>query len=439
MIGIIGAGISGLTLAYELQKQNVPYILLEENDRVGGAIRSGRQSNGVLLEFGPNSLMCDQTIKEFIDELNLQDELVVANDVSSNRFIVKNKQLTKIPQHPFKLLFSSFFSFSTKIKIIKELRGKFENANNIEDETLHDFFERHFGKEVVEYLVNPFIAGIYAGAPKELITSVAFSKLLEYEKEYKSILKGFAKNKSLERKKIVSFKEGLQTLPNQIAKKLTNIKLNAPVTQIKKLKNKSYLLEYSNNTQIEVEKIIFACPPPITAKLLKPTHSTLSELLNHVKMPPMRIVHSIFDKKDVQQNIEGFGALHPKIENMFTAGSLWNSSIFNGRISNDKVLFTSFVGGSQYTEHAQLPEKEVCQKTTKELQKIYSIKSEPIQQYTTFYQRSIPQYNQTTKLILQERITLEQQSIYLVGNLMDGISIPDCIENAKNLANKLIE
>lgn len=435
MIGIIGGGIFGLTLAYELQKKQIPYILLEASHHVGGAIRSERKDDGTLLEHGPNSLLCNNEVKDFIDELGLTDELVISNDVSKNRFIIKNKKLTKVPQHPIKLIFSNFFSFKTKLKIVQELRAKYHKSDDLKKENLHDFFERHFGKEVVEYLVNPFISGIYAGSPKELITSIAFPTLVEYEEKYGSILKGFSKNKSLERKQIVSFKEGLQTIPNQLAKKIEHLRTNSAVHSIQKTENQ-YILTYGNEQKVRVNKIVLACPPPISSTLVKELHPEISNLLQKVNMPPMRIVHSIFKKEDVGE-LNGFGVLHPKVENLQSAGSIWNSSVFKDRTKDNQFLITSFVGGSQYEEQTKISEKETFEKVSTELQKYYGIKNSPIQQYSTFYEYSIPQYNQTIQLILEKRKHLENENIYFGSNLLDGISLPDCIKNAKKLVEIL--
>ncbi|MCP4520804.1 MAG: protoporphyrinogen oxidase [Cytophagales bacterium] len=434
MVGIIGAGISGLSLAYELQKQEIPYVLFEASNKVGGVIHSERK-DGNLLEYGPNTLLCSQEIEAFINEIGLSEELVLSNEVSKNRFIVKNGKVTSIPQHPLKLLLSNFFSWKTKIKIIKELRGKFPSSQEIEKETVHDFLERHFGNEIIEYLVNPFIGGIYAGNPKTLITSLAFPSLIENEKQYKSLLKGFAKNRGLDRKKVVSFKEGLQVLPNKIASQLKNLHLNTSIEKITKTENRYSLIDNKGNNS-EVKQLVFACSPTTTSHLLQELSPNIAEQLTQLDMPPMSIIHSVYAKKDIGEKLLGFGTLHPKIENKFSAGTIWNSSVFENRTSKDNFLFTSFVGGNQYQENAQLDSEIIKKEVNKELQELYGIKGNPIKQYYTFYPRSIPQYDAQLYKFRQQQAEWEKEGIFITSNLLGGISVPDCILHAKKVANQ---
>ena len=86
MIVIIGAGISGLSLAWHLQKQNKPYLLLEASDKAGGNIQTS-VTESYILEKGPNSILCDSSTLGFIDSLGISDQLLPAEAVNKNRFI----------------------------------------------------------------------------------------------------------------------------------------------------------------------------------------------------------------------------------------------------------------------------------------------------------------------------------------------------------------
>src|SRR6187431_2322769 len=108
MIVIIGAGISGLTLAYELEKAKKPYILLESSSRTGGYIHT-LKTEDYLLEVGPNSILIDKAFEDFLEELNLSTSIEDAAAVNKKRFIYKNAHVQQIPSGPLSLLFSSFF------------------------------------------------------------------------------------------------------------------------------------------------------------------------------------------------------------------------------------------------------------------------------------------------------------------------------------------
>jgi protoporphyrinogen/coproporphyrinogen III oxidase len=231
MVVIIGAGISGLSTGYFLQKNNIPFVILEASERTGGYIKSVKENN-YLLEIGPNSLLIDSEIEAFLSELNLANELIEANDVSKDRFIFKNGKYRKLPSSPPTFLFSNFFSFSTKIAVLTEF---FRKPKSIENESLAAFIERRFCKEIVDYAVAPFISGIYAGYAADTNAELAFPTLVNFEKEFGSVLKGVIKSAKTGRKKTVSFKNGLQTLTDRLTELLeSSIVRKTMVNSIKK-------------------------------------------------------------------------------------------------------------------------------------------------------------------------------------------------------------
>lgn len=238
-VGIIGAGISGLTVAYELQKRGIDYQLWEASDRPGGYIQSSldrvdNQHKGAkyLRELGPNSLLGNADMLLWLDELGLTPELSFSKPVSKARYIFRNGRYKKLPSGPVSLLFGGFFSWKTKLAILRERNNK---TLSTPGETLSQFFRRRFSGEIVDYALGPFVAGIYAGDPEKLLVSETFPVLLQYEKEYGSVLRGLIKNQSATgRRQSFSFRKGMQMLPDALAAKLTHVSLNDPVQRIQK-------------------------------------------------------------------------------------------------------------------------------------------------------------------------------------------------------------
>ncbi|MEM6297932.1 MAG: protoporphyrinogen oxidase, partial [Bacteroidota bacterium] len=246
MIAIIGAGINGLALGYELQKRNIPYQILEATQRVGGCINSQKVEK-YWLELGPNSLLCNAEVNKVINEIGLRDQVIEANEISNSRYIFKKGRYQKLPAKPQQLLFSPFFSFKTKLAVFREFRNKSKGSK---DETLSSFFRRRFSQEVVDYPLNTFVAGIYAGDPDKLLLRKAFPVLKRYEEEYGSILRGFIKNKTGERRQSVSFQKGIAQLPRTMAEKL-NIRLQTPVQSISKNENGRFILQLPEGETLE--------------------------------------------------------------------------------------------------------------------------------------------------------------------------------------------
>ena len=439
MIGIIGAGISGLSLAYHLQKLDIPYILLEASDQAGGYIRTIKDNSTnhrtYILEQGPNSIMIDQEIQQIIEELGIDEELLPSNEVSQNRYVFKNGKYRKLPTKPSKLIFNRFFSFSSKLAIFKERRRP---KQTLENETLSQFFERRFSKEIVDYALNPFVAGIYAGDPAQLLISKTFPQLHEYEQNYGSVIKGMVKNKSIERRHTSSFKQGMQTLPKAFAQKLDRLKLSLRVTNVQKT-NEGYTIQTDDEQTFQVTQLVIATSAPAAQQFLTESFPAFGQALGKIYYPPMIAVHSTYKRDAIKHPLDGFGGLNPKTEGLYTAGSIWTSAIFSGRCPEDEVLFTTFVGGTQSPQHTTNSKQVTLGKVHQELSEHYQISASPLYQNLCKWDRAIPQYDINILDAHHIADELEQEQLFVCANWKDGISLPDCIKKGKKLAEKLAE
>ncbi len=435
MVIIIGAGISGLTVAWHLQKKNIDYLLLEATDRAGGYIQSERDGD-YLFESGPNSLLADADLFSFLEELDLKSQILESNDVSKNRYIFRRGKYRKLPSKPQELLFNSFFSWKTKWAIYRELNKK---PQNIENETLAGFFGRRFSREIVDYALNPFVSGIYAGNPEEMMLEKTFPLLKEYEQQYGSVIRGFMKNNKSERRKSISFVDGMETLPAKIAEKLENVVLKSKVHAVFRNEPSHEFLLDTTNGAYNANYLVVTSPAYTIPHYLIKLFPKFANAVLQIDYPKMCVVHTVYKKQDVRHPLNGFGGLNPFKENLFTLGSIWSGSTFKGRCPEDEVLFTSFVGGRMREEYAELGDEEIKTRVNQELKKNYQISNEPVFQKIMHWDKAIPQYNQNALEAQEMSKTLEKENIFICGNWVDGVSISDCIKKAKKIAEKITE
>ena len=437
MIAIIGAGISGLTLAYRLQQAGKPYRIYT-GSQTGGLLQSQTHSgpNGsYLLELGPNSLMADARTEAFLAELGLTNAVQQANPVSENRYILRRGKVSILPAKPLALLTGSFFSTGAKLKIVSEF---FNKTRSRPGETLADFFRRRFGKEVTDYALDPFISGIFAGDIEKLLVSETFPSLVETEATYGSVLKGLSKQVR-SRRKIVSFKGGLAVLGNTLAASLHN-KTAAEVSRIERAAG-AYRIIYtlSNGAEMvqQADKVVLALPADRAAALLGAIMPVFAAAVAALYYPPMAMVHTAFNKADVKHPLNGFGCLHPHMEQTFTAGSIWSSSVFEGRCPPDQVLLTTFIGGAVSGANALLPLPEIEQRTLAELSEIYGISGPPVMLHSALWPQAIPQYTAEVLPVKAAALAAEVHGLYVCANWLGGVSLPDCMRKADALAERL--
>src|SRR6476661_1081226 len=459
-IAIIGGGIAGLTLAWYLQKAGVAYDLFEADARPGGNFLS-QHPPGYLLESGPNSLQLSPELAELLADLGLSEQIQDTADVSQHRYVLRGGEYRQLPGSPPALLKSGFFSWKTKLQILGEMLKKAGPVN--EQETVAQFFLRRFGPEIVDYAVNPFMAGIYAGDPEQLLIHKTFPQLVALEQEHGSLLRGLMKtSKGAARRRIVSLKNGVQSITDTLAAKLGNYHGGTAVTGVQRGENGQYQLVVKSeklkvksdeveqqaprnelltfNSQLLTEKythLALALPAYAAAPLLQPLFPEAAAALAAVHYPPMSVVYSAYDCSAVAHPLNGFGALHPKVEGAYAAGSIWTSSIYPNRVPAGQVLFTTFVGGSQYEEAACQPEEAQKAAVHQELSQLYGISAEPRWQTRYFRARGIPQYDQHIVAAHAAADALQAEHILTVANSRAGVGVPDCVRHARRTAEEL--
>lgn len=185
-VAVIGAGVSGLSVAHWLNKRQVNVVVLEKESTVGGTMKTVRES-GFVVETGPNNaLETTPLFKELIADCGLQGQFIYANPVGEKRYILREGRLIALPLSPAAFIASRLFSASAKLRLLKEpFIGRAEN-----EESVAEFVVRRLGREFRDYAVDPFVAGIFAGQAEALSVRAAFPRLYALEEKYGGLVKG---------------------------------------------------------------------------------------------------------------------------------------------------------------------------------------------------------------------------------------------------------
>ncbi|MEW6734160.1 MAG: protoporphyrinogen oxidase [Acidobacteriota bacterium] len=447
---IVGAGITGLVTAYQLRQQGLNISLLERDKNVGGVMRS-EQRNGFLLERGPNSFLASAEAVNLINELGLDTEFVTAPP-KLPRYIFYRGALQPLPMNPLAFLFSPLLSLKGKLRIFAEPFIPAPHSNK--DDSIADFFRRRLGSETHDRLVAPFVSGIYAGNTEKLSIAASFPKLAEMEAEYGSLLWGAIRStksaaskneqKPGVKKHLSSFRDGLATLPCTLARHLDDALLMACVIVGITINPHSprYQVQYQQLDQsytLSTDTLVLVTPAMETARLLNDSLPSLAAELQAIEYAPVVLVYLSFNKQELDQRLNGFGFLAPRNEGLRLLGSVWNSSIFPGRAPQGKTLLTNFIGGAHDPEAMQLSEEKLIEIVTRELQMALrtSAPAEAIDVYKI--PRAIPQYTigHIDRVARINRLLAEQPGLHLAGNYLRGVSVPDCISRAVELAAEL--
>ena len=455
-IAIIGGGIAGLSASYALQKEierrreEVTFLLVEKENRLGGSILTERQ-DGFVIEGGPDCFLSEKPEAIALSrKLGIQDHLIKTNEQVRRTFIFSQGRLQELPEG-FMLLAPTNFSSFIKNPLIS-LPGKLRIAMDLvipakksgEEESLAQFITRRLGKEVLEKIADPLIAGIHTSDPETMSLKSTFPRLIELEKNYRSLIIGMIKRKKMvQREKgannytmFMSLKEGLATLPETLAVSLnpTALLTGNQVMRIGKVSDGSgYLLESATGELLKVMSVVFATPAFITADLLKKIDPALSSDLFSIHYVSTATISLAYERKDVTYPLNGFGFVIPRSENRKIMACTWTSIKFAHRVPDDKLLIRCFVGGIKNEHLTRLKESALIAIVCEELRDIMGIQAAPLFAKVFCWEKSMPQYtigHETKILKIEERLS-SNPGIFLAGNAYRGIGISDCIKSGE--------
>ncbi|MDQ6786733.1 MAG: protoporphyrinogen oxidase [Acidobacteriota bacterium] len=445
---VIGGGISGLCVAYRLKKKGVDVLLVERNAACGGNIETERDGD-FLIEWGPNSVLRSPHLLALVKEIGLLDEIANANATSKKRYVVRDGKLCALPLSVAGLIRTKFFSGATKFKIFRE---PFVASQSKENESVSDFFRRRFGQEIVDYALDPFVSGIYAGNPEKLSLKYAFPRLFELESRHGGVLRGFWKTRNENKiapefkniSRTLSFKNGMRTIIEKLVELLPEeIKTGTEASEIIKTENGKWKIK-TNDEEINAQSfdaVIVAAPSFVAAKLIENLDAELAGKLNKIYHPPLAVVVSAFRKADVKSDLDGFGFLVPKVENRQILGSLWSSVIFENRAPGDFYLMTTFIGGARDAELFNESDENLFRLVFDELGALLGLKNEPVFQKIRRWEKAIPQYNlgyeKTVEAI--EKFKRENKGIFFCSNFYRGVSVGDCVKNSLTAGDEVFE
>lgn len=429
-VAIIGAGIKGLTKAYRQQLLGHKCTVLEKTNRIGGAIRSTHHDSGYSTEDSAHSILINSSALEafILSFKSSKSSLIESNPKAQNRFILKNDRLYPIQPKPSALLSTQLLPITSRMKLFTEWLKK--PIHRSEDISLNDFFIEHFGKAFADYLLNPFIAGTYAGDPSKLSAASTFPKLLEYERTYGSILKGLTFNRPQVKSKIISFKEGLSNLTDSIAQALENKPLlNCNIIAVKQV-DRQWEIQYQiANTQIVTKKFdkVHCTVPAFAISRIPFEASVKNDLPNFesVEHPPVSVLSLGFRKSDISHPMNGLGYLSPKVEGTNHLGALFVSQMFPNRAPKDHELISFFIGGSRNPELADPDSDKLIHNLAPALSKILGIRAKPSFSYQRYWAESIPQYTIGHRDFIESIDCFEKKypNFIFEGNYRNGISL----------------
>lgn len=406
---IVGAGIAGMLAAYTLDQSGYRVTLLEEKERAGGLIQTKQTEYGIA-EAAANSLLASAAVRELCRELRV--ELVEVRKESRARYILRDGKLRKFP-----------LTMSETMRTLAH--AAFTPAmNHAATLDLGEWGRRHLGGAGVEYLLTPFVRGIYGVQPAEVGVVAAFPKLLVppgHTLLASLIKKAFRRSGSKrERTPMVSPKLGMGELAARLEERLAQ------------RLGERFMKGVTTSELPDSPNVILATPAHNAASLLDQPSPQLAESLRQVKYTPLVSVTAFVERSSFSKPITGVGVLIPASEKRKCLGILFSSSAFEGRVKDESrwISFTLMMGGSTSSEWVDASDEEINGAIQQELSEVLGMAGSPRETVIHRWPQAIPQYSVALPKLWQHarKSWCATPGRLLFGNYTGQVSLRGMIE-----------
>ena len=459
-VAIVGAGISGLSTAYYIQKQrpDLQLAVLEASTQPGGILQTVHR-NGFLIERGPDMFITrDPEAMALCKEIAFDDQLISTNTAFRGAYLVHRGKLQKMPHGWTMMTPTSLWSIAKtpllslrgKLRVLGELFAPKRKGD--EDESLASFTKRRLGQEAFDNIIQPLIGGIYTADPDKLSMNATLKPFVDMERQGDGLIRGGLKQ--LRQKKgdttssgarygmFVTPKDGMQSMAEAIAKQLPirSLEYNVSVTAVTPHENGLAVTVDGESTPRHYDKVVVATSSQITSRILKDGYPELSESLKQIPLAGASILSMGYPRSAIRNPLDAFGVIVPIKENRPLIAISFSSQKFPGRAPDGHVLLRVFIGGALQPELMDWTDEQLIESTQQQLEELLGVSGEPLFTEITRWNNTMPQYHVGHVELID---SIEQQiaalpNLEVAGNAYRGVGIPLCVRSGIQAARNVI-
>lgn len=435
-------------MAHELLRGGKDVVVLDRRAGPGGRIRTERR-DGFLVEHGPNSMISPAPGAEhLVAALGLAAERIEKGEDVRHRYLVRGGRAHALPLDPLGFFSSSFFSLGGRLRLLGEPFIRRGPA----DESVAAFVRRRFGRELLDYVFDPLVGGIYAGNPEQLSITALLPRLKQLEMRYGSVVRGVAAKAVAgmdprfdpRRRKLCSFREGMASLPLRLAQALgPRIRSGVRVEGIVPRAGGGFGLTLRDGaavSSLRADGVVIALPAYAAARVLAPLAPALGDGLAGIEHPPLAVVALGFRRAQVSHALDGLGVLTPTVERRGVLGLIFSSTLFVHRAPDGHVLLTAYVGGARQPELALLPREELLALVRAEAEDLLGCRGEPVFDSVRYWRQGLPQPDlaHARRIEVLRQAEAEFPGLAITGNYVAGVSTSACIDEAIAAAGRVM-
>lgn len=468
-VGVIGGGISGLSTAFALCEQaaaaGIPIhcTVVDAASDWGGKIVTHRVGD-LVTEAGPDSFLSQKPAGlELCDKLGLTDQLINTNETGKRASVFSRGRLHELPEGlvvitpnqlgPF--FRSGLLSWAGLARMGLDLAVPAKRSP--EDESLATFFRRRVGRQAFERMLEPLMAGIYAGDAEQMSLQATFPRFMELEQQYGSVIRGMMKARGAgpsagqfgrKRTMFVSLKNGLSDLVVSLIGRLTDqgvtLRASCAVDALRVRSNRPgrwmYDVILRDSSALSVDSLVLATPAYVSAELVRPLTPIAGGLLEMIPYSSTATIAMAYPRTAVSGTAEGFGFVVPRAEGRDLIAATWTSLKWPHRAPPDQLLARCYVGGVGREAILTLDDQALVARVRAELASMCGVTAAPGYVEVNRWMRAMPQYTMghLDRLAQIEAALSRYGGLILTGAGYRGVGIPDCIRDGALAAERVV-
>lgn len=451
-IAIVGGGISALACAVDLKEQGIDFTLFEKEEAVVGKLLT-EKIGSLTIEGGPDSYLPEKVWSvQLIKKVGLAGEMLCSNDEHKGTFIYSGGRLHPLPEGVMlmvptmimPLLKSRLISWPGKIRMGMELFVP--PRKDRKDESLAEFVTRRLGRECLEKIAEPLVAGIHTSNPDNMSVLATFPRFVDMERRSGSLIRGMvAAMKKMpppnptgpKMTYFMSLKGGMQQLVQACVSYVgaERIKTGAAVVSVTK-QDSGYRLTFGDGSTADFDAVVMATPSYVTQDILKSADEELCGRLSAIEWSSSATISLAFRKGEIKKPLPGFGFIVPRVENRRINACTWSSVKWSHRAPEETQLIRSFVGGGHHEEFVSLGDAELLKIVLEELREIIGLTAEPLFSKVYRWFRGMPKYTvgHLERIAAIDEKLKEHKGLFLIGCSYRGIGIGDCVKSGFDAA-----
>ncbi len=463
-VAVVGGGIAGLAAAHRLVEAGrergrpVAVTLFEASSRLGGTIQTER-ADGFLLEAGPDSFVSEKPWGLALAErVGLGPRLRRTDERYRRTYVVHGGRLHPLPEgflllaptRLWPLVTSPLFSWRGKLRMALDLVLPRGDANG--DESLARFVTRRLGREALERVAEPLVAGIYTADPERLSLAATMPRFLALEREHRSLILALRRGTTRREQAgasgarwslFVTLAGGMGELLEALVARLPAeaVRLGCPVVAVlRDADDALWAVRLRDGHRVAADGVILAGQAPRMGELVREADPELARRLGEIPYASSASVSLAYPRAAIRHPLDGFGFVVPRREGRAALACTFSSVKYPGRAPEGFALLRVFLGGALGDAVLEHDDATLIRLAHDDIAALLGIESAPVLTRVSRHPAAMPQYEvgHLDRIGAIEARLAVLPGLAVAGSAYRGVGIADCIRSGEEAADRLL-